>query len=204
MNRCNCLDKLPETQKYLATACENIDQFRVRKIIWAIKKLTLTETDIKEWKVKLLAGLFHLKSSRINQITLSCILHLIALHSFIVPKLHCVRQIGYGSDQIDVTCDCIAAHFNGKIYLFSGISDDGEIFEEYDIATDTWKMLPPLSEEWFGAGIAILDGRMFVFPDFYNSEPGVEGNIKEYNPKKMNGLIRQKFVLGKKHLLILQ
>jgi hypothetical protein len=41
---------MPLTKEYLKSICETTDQYRVRRVIWAIKKLRENETEIKAWR----------------------------------------------------------------------------------------------------------------------------------------------------------
>lgn len=52
------LDKLPKTKAYLEKNLETREQYQIRRIKWACKKLYLeNEKEIVEWKVRRLAGL---------------------------------------------------------------------------------------------------------------------------------------------------
>ena len=51
------LDKLPQTRKYLDAVKENVEDFQIRRIQWAIAELNNNGEDIKEWKILRLAGL---------------------------------------------------------------------------------------------------------------------------------------------------
>jgi hypothetical protein len=86
------------------------------------------------------------------------------------------------NDLINVTCDSMVTSLNGKIYFLDGpLEDKGQNFEEYDNATDTWEMIDPCPDEWFGAGLAVVDNKLYVFPDYYNFM-GQADNIKQYDP----------------------
>lgn len=50
------LDRLPETQDYLNSVTETEEQFRVRKIKWAIKELERDEIEILRWRILRKAG----------------------------------------------------------------------------------------------------------------------------------------------------
>ena len=51
------LDKLPETQAYLESVTETIEDYQIRRIEWALKELNSKGEEIKEWKILRLAGL---------------------------------------------------------------------------------------------------------------------------------------------------
>ncbi|ETI91658.1 MAG: hypothetical protein Q607_CBUC00021G0100 [Clostridium butyricum DORA_1] len=52
------LDKLPKTNEYLKFVVENNDDFRIRRIKWAIRQLKQQENDIiKVWKIFRMAGI---------------------------------------------------------------------------------------------------------------------------------------------------
>lgn len=85
------------------------------------------------------------------------------------------------NDLLNVTCDSMVTSLNGRIYFLDGPLDDkGQNFEEYDNATDTWKMIDPCPGGWFGAGLAVVDNKLYVFPDYYNFM-GQADNIKQYD-----------------------
>lgn len=51
------LDKLPTVKEYLETVIENDDDYRQRRINWAILQLQKEDQDIKVWKVLRMAGI---------------------------------------------------------------------------------------------------------------------------------------------------
>lgn len=50
------LDKLPKTKEYLINNIETRESFQVRRLFWSCKKLHENGEEIKEWKVRRLAG----------------------------------------------------------------------------------------------------------------------------------------------------
>lgn len=51
------LDHLPETKKYLEQVVESEEQYRLRKIQWAIEELRRQGEPLQEWKVLRKAGI---------------------------------------------------------------------------------------------------------------------------------------------------
>lgn len=51
------LDKMPETRAFLEQVIESEEQYRIRKIEWAIRELEKKEEEIQKWKVLRMAGI---------------------------------------------------------------------------------------------------------------------------------------------------
>ena len=51
------LDKLPQTQAYLKSVTETVEDFQIRRVEWAIAELEDRGEEIKEWKILRLAAL---------------------------------------------------------------------------------------------------------------------------------------------------
>lgn len=79
------------------------------------------------------------------------------------------------------------AYSNGKIYIlceaqmYAASAPGEQNFEEYDIQKEKWTMISPSTTEWFGTGIGAVNGKLYIFPDYYNRE-GKSDNVKEYDP----------------------
>jgi hypothetical protein len=62
----NGLNKLPETKKYLEDIVETRIDFQKRKIHWAAKYLIDNKEEVKEWRIRELAGVTRVKGIEIN------------------------------------------------------------------------------------------------------------------------------------------
>lgn len=51
------LDKLPQTKAYLESVTENIEDYQIRRIEWAVKELNYRGEEVKEWRILKVAGL---------------------------------------------------------------------------------------------------------------------------------------------------
>jgi len=51
------LDKMPRTKQYLESNMESREEFQIRRIIWACKKINDSGQELVKWKVKRMAGI---------------------------------------------------------------------------------------------------------------------------------------------------
>lgn len=60
------LDKLTQTQAYLKSGTETVEDFQIRRVEWAVEELDRRGEEIMEWKILKLAGLRENCSDRVR------------------------------------------------------------------------------------------------------------------------------------------
>ena len=76
-----------------------------------------------------------------------------------------------------------AAEVGGKIYVMGGYEKNGNLVEEYDPATDSWRGRAPLPKPLHHIGAAALNGKIYVIGG-YISGVGPVDTVYEYDPAK--------------------
>lgn len=62
----NNLEKLPLTREYINKVCESRDEYKIKRIKWAITRLKAIDGELKIWKIKQLAGVLSRQSQYID------------------------------------------------------------------------------------------------------------------------------------------
>jgi len=62
------IKKMPMTCNFLIKTIESVEDFQVRRVKWATKKLRKDGEEVKEWKIKRLAGLRSFCTSRVSKV----------------------------------------------------------------------------------------------------------------------------------------
>ena len=76
-----------------------------------------------------------------------------------------------------------AAEVGGKIYVMGGYEKNGNLVEEYDPATDSWRGRASLPKPLHHIGAAALNGKIYVIGG-YISGVGPVATVYEYDPAK--------------------
>lgn len=69
----NQISKIPKTKGFLDMHIESIDDFRKRKVIWAIQYIINNQLDLKVWRVRQIAGLHRVNPEEIDEYIVSSI-----------------------------------------------------------------------------------------------------------------------------------
>ncbi|HME60861.1 MAG TPA: kelch repeat-containing protein, partial [Candidatus Binatia bacterium] len=72
-----------------------------------------------------------------------------------------------------------AVELNGKIYLIGGYIKNGDLFEEYDPASDSWRRRASLPKSLHHIGAASINGKIYVIGG-YITGIGPVATVYEY------------------------